>query len=233
MNLKSTLNNQINLDFSILGFETDISHGVFMRPWINQFPFRLFPQKIKKLGYKGLAYEFCLYNNKIKIASSSVNPNRWIVKYNCSFDEVRKYEQLLKNLSFEKPENMSGKLLVVELSPITGVKSIHGGTYSQCGVRLNCVHLELTNESWIYIQNDHPIITNKINPEKVRCFYGKNNNKKSTQIYYECEGTYQWIKIPPYLLDITVDKWVNFWGMEDIWNLEERDKNILKGLVSK
>ena len=135
--------------------------------------------QIKKLGYKGLAYEFCLYNNKIKIASSSVNPNRWIVKYNCSFDEVRKYEQLLKNLSFEKPENMSGKLLVVELSPITGVKSIHGGTYSQCGVRLNCIHLELTNESWIYIQNDHPIITNKINPEKVRCFYGKNNNKKS------------------------------------------------------
>jgi len=227
LKFKSNTNNE--LDFWRLNFEYIESEGITLYPWLNQFPEPVFPKKIRPLGMKGLGYEISLLDYKVEISSSGPRPNRWHIYYNNYSEHAI---NSLKNLSFEHPKNMLGYLKLVETDLVTGVKSIGGSSYWRCGVRLNCIYLELSNESWIYIQNDHPIITNEIDLSRVNCVYDCKDIKKCNEIYYKCNGRFEWIRITPDKLDITIDKWVDFWGMTDLWNLKKKDE-LLKQKLEK
>jgi len=227
--LEFKLNTNNELDFWRLNFEYIESEGITLYPWLNQFPEPVFPKKIRPLGMKGLGYDISLLDYKVEISSSGPRPNRWHIYYNNYSEHAI---NSLKNLSFEHPKNMLGYLKLVETDLVTGVKSIHGSSYWRCGVRLNCIYLELSKESWIYIQNDHPIITNEIDLNRVKCVYNSKDIKKSSEIYYECNGRFEWIRITPDTLNITIDKWVDFWGMTDLWNLKKKDK-LLKQKLEK
>jgi len=227
--LKFKLNTNNELDFWRLNFEYIESEGITLYPWLNQFPEPVFPKKIRPLGMKGLGYEISLLDYKVEISSSGPRPNRWHIYYNNYSEHAI---NSLKNLSFEHPKNMLGYLKLVETDLVTGVKSIGGSSYWRCGVRLNCIYLELSNESWIYIQNDHPIITNEIDLSRVNCVYDCKDIKKCSEIYYKCNGRFEWIRIAPDKLDITIDKWVDFWGMTDLWNLKKKDE-LLKQKLEK
>lgn len=227
LKFKSNTNNE--LDFWRLNFEYIESEGITLYPWLNQFPEPVFPKKIRPLGMKGLGYEISLLDYKVEISSSGPRPNRWHIYYNNYSEHAI---NSLKNLSFEHPKNMLGYLKLVETDLVTGVKSIGGSSYWRCGVRLNCIYLELSNESWIYIQNDHPIITNEIDLSRVNCVYDCKDIKKCSEIYYKCNGRFEWIRIAPDKLDITIDKWVDFWGMTDLWNLKKKDE-LLKQKLEK
>lgn len=227
--LKFRLNTNNELDFWRLNFEYIESEGITLYPWLNQFPEPVFPKKIRPLGMKGLGYEISLLDYKVEISSSGPRPNRWHIYYNNYSEHAI---NSLKNLSFEHPKNMLGYLKLVETDLVTGVKSIGGSSYWRCGVRLNCIYLELSNESWIYIQNDHPIITNEIDLSRVNCVYDCKDIKKCSEIYYKCSGRFEWIRIAPDKLDITIDKWVDFWGMTDLWNLKKKDE-LLKQKLEK
>jgi hypothetical protein len=227
--LKFKLNTNNELDFWRLNFEYIESEGITLYPWLNQFPEPVFPKKIRPLGMKGLGYEISLLDYKVEISSSGPRPNRWHIYYNNYSEHAI---NSLKNLSFEHPKNMLGYLKLVETDLVTGVKSIGGSSYWRCGVRLNCIYLELSNESWIYIQNDHPIITNEIDLSRVNCVYDCKEIKKCSEIYYKCNGRFEWIRISPDKLDITIDKWVDFWGMTDLWNLKKKDE-LLKQKLEK
>ena len=91
----------------------------------------------------------------------------------------------------------------------------------------------MSYESWIYIRNDHPIITNEIDLNRVKCVDNCSDIKKCREIYYECNGRFEWIRITSDTLDITIDKWVEFWGMTDLWNLKKQDELINQRLESK
>jgi hypothetical protein len=227
--LKFKLNTNNELDFWRLNFEYIESEGITLYPWLNQFPEPVFPKKIRPLGMKGLGYDISLLDYKVEISSSGPRPNRWHIYYNNYSEHAI---NSLKNLSFEHPKNMLGYLKLVETDLVTGVKSIGGSSYWRCGVRLNCIYLELSNESWIYIQNDHPIITNEIDLSRVNCVYDCKDIKKCSEIYYKCNGKFEWIRIAPDKLDITIDKWVDFWGMTDLWNLKKKDE-LLKQKLEK
>ena len=227
--LKFKLNTNNELDFWRLNFEYIESEGITLYPWLNQFPEPVFPKKIRPLGMKGLGYEISLLDYKVEISSSGPRPNRWHIYYNNYSEHAI---NSLKNLSFEHPKNMLGYLKLVETDLVTGVKSIGGSSYWRCGVRLNCIYLELSNESWIYIQNDHPIITNEIDLSRVNCVYDCKDIKKCSEIYYKCNGRFEWFRIAPDKLDITIDKWVDFWGMTDLWNLKKKDE-LLKQKLEK
>ena len=227
--LKFKLNTNNELDFWRLNFEYIESEGITLYPWLNQFPEPVFPKKIRPLGMKGLGYEISLLDDKVEISSSGPRPNRWHIYYNNYSEHAI---NSLKNLSFEHPKNMLGYLKLVETDLVTGVKSIGGSSYWRCGVRLNCIYLELSNESWIYIQNDHPIITNEIDLSRVNCVCNCKDIKKSSEIYYKCNGRFEWFRIAPDKLDITIDKWVDFWGMTDLWNLKKKDE-LLKQKLEK
>jgi len=227
--LKFKLDTNNELDFWRLNFEYIESEGITLYPWLNQFPEPVFPKKIRPLGMKGLGYEISLLDYKVEISSSGPRPNRWHIYYNNYSEHAI---NSLKNLSFEHPKNMLGYLKLVETDLVTGVKSIGGSSYWRCGVRLNCIYLELSNESWIYIQNDHPIITNEIDLSRVNCVYDCKDIKKCSEIYYKCNGRFEWIRIAPDKLDITIDKWVDFWGMTDLWNLKKKDE-LLKQKLEK
>ena len=227
--LKFKLNTNNELDFWRLNFEYIESEGITLYPWLNQFPEPVFPKKIRPLGMKGLGYEISLLDYKVEISSSGPRPNRWHIYYNNYSEHAI---NSLKNLSFEHPKNMLGYLKLVETDLVTGVKSIGGSSYWRCGIRLNCIYLELSNESWIYIQNDHPIITNEIDLSRVNCVYDCKDIKKCSEIYYKCNGRFEWIRITPDKLDITIDKWVDFWGMTDLWNLKKKDE-LLKQKLEK
>ena len=227
--LKFKFNTNNELDFWRLNFEYIESEGITLYPWLNQFPEPVFPKKIRPLGMKGLGYEISLLDYKVEISSSGPRPNRWHIYYNNYSEHAI---NSLKNLSFEHPKNMLGYLKLVETDLVTGVKSIGGSSYWRCGIRLNCIYLELSNESWIYIQNDHPIITNEIDLSRVNCVYDCKDIKKCSEIYYKCNGRFEWIRITPDKLDITIDKWVDFWGMTDLWNLKKKDE-LLKQKLEK
>src|SRR6056300_483743 len=227
--LKFKLNTNNELDFWRLNFEYIESEGITLYPWLNQFPEPVFPKKIRPLGMKGLGYEISLLDYKVEISSSGPRPNRWHIYYNNYSEHAI---NSLKNLSFEHPKNMLGYLKLVETDLVTGVKSIGGSSYWRCGIRLNCIYLELSNESWIYIQNDHPIITNEIDLSRVNCVCNCKDIKKSSEIYYKCNGRFEWFIIAPDKLDITIDKWVDFWGMTDLWNLKKKDE-LLKQKLEK
>jgi len=227
--LKFKLNTNNELDFWRLNFEYIESEGITLYPWLNQFPEPVFPKKIRPLGMKGLGYEISLLDYKVEISSSGPRPNRWHIYYNNYSEHAI---NSLKNLSFEHPKNMLGYLKLVETDLVTGVKSIGGSSYWRCGVRLNCIYLEFSNESWIYIQNDHPIITNEIDLSRVNCVCNCKDIKKSSEIYYKCNGRFGWFRIAPDKLDITIDKWVDFWGMTDLWNLKKKDE-LLKQKLEK
>ncbi len=227
--LKFKLNTNNELDFWRLNFEYIESEGITLYPWLNQFPEPVFPKKIRPLGMKGLGYEISLLDYKVEISSSGPRPNRWHIYYNNYSEHAI---NSLKNLSFEHPKNMLGYLKLVETDLVTGVKSIGGSSYWRCGIRLNCIYLELSNESWIYIQNDHPIITNEIDLSRVNCVYDCKDIKKCSEIYYKCNGRFEWFRIAPDKLDITIDKWVDFWGMTDLWNLKKKDE-LLKQKLEK
>ena len=227
--LEFKLNTNNELDFWRLNFEYIESEGITLYPWLNQFPEPVFPKKIRPLGMKGLGYEISLLDYKVEISSSGPRPNRWHIYYNNYSEHAI---NSLKNLSFEHPKNMLGYLKLVETDLVTGVKSIGGSSYWRCGIRLNCIYLELSNESWIYIQNDHPIITNEIDLSRVNCVYDCKDIKKCSEIYYKCNGRFEWIRITPDKLDITIDKWVDFWGMTDLWNLKKKDE-LLKQKLEK
>lgn len=228
-----TYDNKNELNFYILNSEFDEEYGLFLKPWMNQFPHKLYPSKIQSFGRGGIGYSINLFNSKIIISTSSRKPSRWSILYNCYYFEKEKYQNALKNFSFLHPENMLGTLNSVETDLITGVHSVHGGHYSQCGIRLNCIYLELSLESWIYIRKDHPIITKEIDRKKVKCIFsphcGHEEKKNCYQIYYDCVGPFEWIKIRPSELKINIDQWTNFWGMNDLWNLKEKDKNYQIG----
>jgi len=227
--LKFKLNTNNELDFWRLNFEYIESEGITLYPWLNQFPEPVFPKKIRPLGMKGLGYEISLLDYKVEISSSGPRPNRWHIYYNNYSEHAI---NSLKNLSFDNPKNMLGYLKLVETDLVTGVKSIHGSSYWRCGIRLNCIYLQLSNESWIYIQNDHPIITNEIDLSRVNCVYDCKDINKCSEIYYKCNGRFEWIRIAPDKLDITIDKWVDFWGMTDLWNLKKKDE-LLKQKLEK
>jgi len=227
--LKFKFNTNNELDFWRLNFEYIESEGITLYPWLNQFPEPVFPKKIRPLGMKGLGCEISLLDYKVEISSSGPRPNRWHIYYNNYSEHAI---NSLKNLSFEHPKNMLGYLKLVETDLVTGVKSIGGSSYWRCGVRLNCIYLELSNESWIYIQNDHPIITNEIDLSRVNCVCNCKDIKKSSEIYYKCNGRFEWFRIAPDKLDITIDKWVDFWGMTDLWNLKKKDE-LLKQKLEK
>ena len=78
---------------------------------------------------------------------------------------------------------------------------------SRCGLRLNCIHLELSHESWLYIRKDHPVITQEIDMSKTRSL--------DCEIYYMCNQPFNWFKINSEEFPITLDWWVNFWGGRD------------------
>ena len=227
--LKFKFNTNNELDFWRLNFEYIESEGITLYPWLNQFPEPVFPKKIRPLGMKGLGYEISLLDYKVEISSSGPRPNRWHIYYNNYSEHAI---NSLKNLSFEHPKNMLGYLKLVETDLVTGVKSIGGSSYWRCGIRLNCIYLGLSNESWIYIQNDHPIITNEIDLSRVNCVYDCKDIKKCSEIYYKCNGRFEWIRIASDKLDITIDKWVDFWGMTDLWNLKKKDE-LLKQKLEK
>ena len=67
-----------------------------------------------------------------------------------------------------------------------------GGYRPNCGVQLNCIYLELSKESWVYIRKDHPLITKEIDKKKsvlsMHCFLMP---VKSTI----CDQPFSWFKI--------------------------------------
>lgn len=221
-----------DLNFHILNFEYDEYEGILLTPWANQFSTKLHPNNVRRIGYKGFGYSINLFDSKVTILSSTVSPNVWSIRYNCYEFQIEQYQKVLKNLSFDCPEDMSGYIGGVETDIVTGVHSYQGGAYSQCGIRLNCIFLDLSKESWIYIRNDHPIITKKINRNKIMCFdkplLSDEKLKSCYQIHYECEGPFEWFKIHPSQLEIKIDQWTEFWGMSDIWNLEEKDAKFIE-----
>jgi len=219
-----------DLNFHILNFEYDQYEGILLTPWANQFSTKLHPNNVRKFR-NGLKYSINLFDSKVTI-SSFTDSNGWSIQYNCYEFQKAKFQKALKNLSFDCPEDMSGYLEVVGTDIVTGIHSYQGGSYSECGVRLNCIFLDLSKESWIYIRNDHPIITKKINRSKVMCFdkplLSDEKLKSCYQIHYECEGPFDWFKIHPSQLEIKIDQWTEFWGMSDIWNLEEKDAKFIE-----
>ena len=112
---------------------------------------------------------------------------------------------------------MAGSLNNIKINPITGVKiPDEGGYRPNCGVQLNCIYLELSKESWVYIRKDHPLITKDIDKKKIRfvdaLFFD------ASQIYYMCDQPFSWFKINPDEFPISYDNWLKFWGGGDFKN---------------
>ena len=192
-----------NKSFSELGFEYD-KNGTVLTPWINQFPDPIKYSTKKDIWLRGHQYEFKLFDGKV-IISNSPTRGSWDIYYAYHNLET---ERNMKNLSFNVPKNMKGYLNSISFDITTGLQFPDEiGYRSRCGLRLNCIYLELSNESWLYIRKDHPVITQEIDMSKTR---GLN-----CEIYYMCNQPFNWFKINSEEFPITLDRWVNFWGGRD------------------
>ena len=192
-----------NKSFSELGFEYD-KNGTVLTPWINQFPDPIKYSTKKDIWLRGHQYEFKLFDGKV-IISNSPTRGSWDIYYAYHNLET---ERNMKNLSFNVPKNMKGYLNSISFDITTGLQfPDETGYKSRCGLRLNCIYLELSNESWLYIRKDHPVVTQEIDISKTRGL--------GCEIYYMCNRPFNWFKINSEEFPITLDRWVNFWGGRD------------------
>ena len=192
-----------NKSFSELGFEYD-KNGTLLTPWSNQFPYPIKYSTKKDIWLRGHQYEFKLFDGKV-IVSNSPTRGSWDIYYAYHNLET---ERNMKNLSFNVPKNMKGYLNSISFDITTGLQlPDETGYRSRCGLRLNCIYLELSHESWLYIRKDHPVITQKIDISKTRGL--------GCEIYYMCNQPFNWFKINSEEFPITLDRWVNFWGGRD------------------
>ena len=192
-----------NKSFSELGFEYD-KNGTLLTPWSNQFPYPIKYSTKKDIWLRGHQYEFKLFDGKV-IVSNSPTRGSWDIYYAYHNLET---ERNMKNLSFNVPKNMKGYLNSISFDITTGLQlPDESGYRSRCGLRLNCIYLELSHESWLYIRKDHPLITQEIDISKTRGL--------GCEIYYMCNQPFNWFKINSEEFPITLDRWVNFWGGRD------------------
>ncbi len=192
-----------NKSFSELGFEYD-KNGTLLTPWSNQFPYPIKYSTKKDIWLRGHQYEFKLFDGKV-IVSNSPTRGSWDIYYAYHNLET---ERNMKNLSFNVPKNMKGYLNSISFDITTGLQlPDETGYRSRCGLRLNCIYLELSHESWLYIRKDHPLITQEIDISKTRGL--------GCEIYYMCNQPFNWFKINSEEFPITLDRWVNFWGGRD------------------
>ncbi len=192
-----------NKSFSELGFEYD-KNGTVLTPWSNQFPYPIKYSTKKDIWLRGHQYEFKLFDGKV-IVSNSPTRGSWDIYYAYHNLET---ERNMKNLSFNVPKNMKGYLNSISFDITTGLQlPDETGYRSRCGLRLNCIYLELSHESWLYIRKDHPVITQEIDISKTRGL--------GCEIYYMCDQPFNWFKINSEEFPITLDRWVNFWGGRD------------------
>ena len=192
-----------NKSFSELGFEYD-KNGTVLTPWSNQFPYPIKYSTKKDIWLRGHQYEFKLFDGKV-IVSNSPTRGSWDIYYAYHNLET---ERNMKNLSFNVPKNMKGYLNSISFDITTGLQlPDESGYRSRCGLRLNCIYLELSHESWLYIRKDHPVITQEIDISKTRGL--------GCEIYYMCNQPFNWFKINSEEFPITLDRWVNFWGGRD------------------
>jgi len=192
-----------NKSFSELGFEYD-KNGTLLTPWSNQFPYPIKYSTKKDIWLRGHQYEFKLFDGKV-IVSNSPTRGSWDIYYAYHNLET---ERNMKNLSFNVPKNMKGYLNSISFDITTGLQlPDESGYRSRCGLRLNCIYLELSHESWLYIRKDHPVITQEIDISKTRGL--------GCEIYYMCNQPFNWFKINSEEFPITLDRWVNFWGGRD------------------
>ena len=192
-----------NKSFSELGFEYD-KNGTLLTPWSNQFPYPIKYSTKKDIWLRGHQYEFKLFDGKV-IVSNSPTRGSWDIYYAYHNLET---ERNMKNLSFNVPKNMKGYLNSISFDITTGLQlPDESGYRSRCGLRLNCIYLELSLESWLYIRKDHPLITQEIDISKTRGL--------GCEIYYMCNQPFNWFKINSEEFPITLDRWVNFWGGRD------------------
>ena len=209
-----------NKSFGELGFEYK-ENGSILKPWRNQFPEPMdYFDKIT-VWFNGDQYYFHLLDKEVTV-SNIASENSWLIKYN-PYILTHESEKIMKNLCFDTQKNMEGRLKRISFDIITGVQPPEGvGCHPKCGVKLNCIYLELTNESWIYIRRDHPLITKKIDRKQVRfvdrLFFD------AGEIYYMCKQPFGWFKIKPGeipgLIPIFYDRWLNFWGGGDFVNYD-------------
>ena len=187
--------------------------GAVLEPWKNQFPEPIEYSSKRSIWFRGDLYEFKIFDGKV-IVSTFNQSSDWKIYYSHFNSET---ERKMKNLSFPVPNNMAGSLNNIKINPITGVKiPDEGGYRPNCGVQLNCIYLELSKESWVYIRKDHPLITKEIDKKKIRfvdaLFFD------ASQIYYMCDQPFSWFKINPDEFPISYDNWLKFWGGGDFKN---------------
>ena len=128
-----------NTSFSELGFEYD-KNGTVLTPWINQFPDPIKYSTKKDIWLRGHQYEFKLFDGKV-IISNSPTRGSWDIYYAYHNLET---ERNMKNLSFNVPKNMKGYLNSISFDITTGLQfPDETGYKSRCGLRLNCIYLEL------------------------------------------------------------------------------------------
>ena len=195
-----------NASFSELGFEYD-KNGVILTPWSNQFPNPIKYSTKRDIWLRGHQYEFKLFDGKV-IVSNSPSSGSWDIYYSHHNIDT---EKNMKDLSFNAPKEMDGSLNSINFDITTGVKfQDETGYRPNWGLKLNCIYLELSNESWIYIRKDHPLITNQIDNNKIR--------NLGIEIYYMCDQPFNWFKINTEDFPIRSDKWFSFWGGKDYRN---------------
>jgi hypothetical protein len=195
-----------NTSFSELGFEYD-KNGAILTPWSNQFPNPIKYSTKRDIWLRGHQYEFKLFDGKV-IVSNSPSSGSWEIYY--SHHNIVT-EKNMKDLSFNAPKEMDGSLNSINFDITTGVKfQDESGSRPNWGLKLNCIYLELSNESWIYIRKDHPLITNQIDNNKIR--------NLGIEIYYMCDQPFNWFKINTEDFPIRSDKWFSFWGGKDYRN---------------
>ena len=171
-----------NKSFSELGFEYD-KKGTVLTPWSNQFPNPIKYSTKRDIRLRGHQYEFKLFDGKV-IVSNSPSSGSWDIYYSYHNLET---ETNMKNLAFNVPKNMKGYLNSISFDITTGLQfPDETGYRSRCGLRLNCIHLELSHESWLYIRKDHPVITQEIDMSKTRSL--------GCEIYYMCNQPFNWFK---------------------------------------
>jgi len=195
-----------NESFNKFEFEYK-SNGAILKPWSNQFPEPIKYSNKRDIWLRGHQYEFKLFDGKV-IVSNSPSRGSWEIYYSHHNIDT---EKNMKDLSFNAPKEMDGSLNSINFDITTGVKfQDESGSRPNWGLKLNCIYLELSNESWIYIRKDHPLITNQIDNNKIR--------NLGIEIYYMCDQPFNWFRINTEDFPIRSDKWFSFWGGKDYRN---------------
>lgn len=195
-----------NESFNKFEFEYK-SNGAILKPWSNQFPDPIKYSNKRDIWLRGHQYEFKLFDGKV-IVSNSPSRGSWEIYYSHHNIDT---EKNMKDLSFNAPKEMDGSLNSINWDITTGVQfQDESGYRPNWGLKLNCIYLELSNESWIYIRKDHPLITNQIDNNKIRHL--------GIEIYYMCDQPFNWFKINTDDFPIRSDKWFSFWGGKDYRN---------------